>query len=204
MYIWYSFMLFLTPIASYVLFGLAYYKLGKRRNIKGSFLAWIPLVKIYLIGKVQDDINADYNKTTHRGILLLALHLLAFLLIIPIMVYSATHIDPYLLTHMNTDEVARYLLAIFTPKFLASSFLLLFVSGALFAVTLVLSYVSFYRTFKEYSPDKAVLYLVICIIAPVVFDFLFFPSIFVLSLYDKPAQFETLNHKSAFSSETSE
>ncbi|MDE5852641.1 MAG: hypothetical protein K2G97_01195, partial [Oscillospiraceae bacterium] len=75
--------LLLLPIfvlANYILSGIAYYKLAKSRNIAAPGLAWVPIVNLYLIGKISDDIKSRHQKKSNSRILLLVFIILAALL----------------------------------------------------------------------------------------------------------------------------
>lgn len=43
----------------------------KNRNLDNAFLAWIPIVRAYAVGKVYDDINEKQGKQTNFSIILL-------------------------------------------------------------------------------------------------------------------------------------
>lgn len=61
-------------IIAYVFHSLAFYNFMKDRNLDSAFLAWIPIVNAYAVGKVYDDINEKQGKTTKFSIILLILN----------------------------------------------------------------------------------------------------------------------------------
>lgn len=65
------FAFFVTFILAYIFKSLAFYKFMKARNLDNAFLAWIPIVGAYAVGKVYDDINEKQGKKTNFSIILL-------------------------------------------------------------------------------------------------------------------------------------
>ncbi len=61
-------------IVAYIFQSLAFYRFMLNRNIENAFLAWIPIVRAYAVGKVYDDINEKQGKKTNFGIILLILN----------------------------------------------------------------------------------------------------------------------------------
>ena len=61
-------------IIGYIFQSLAFYKFMQDRNLDNAFLAWIPVVRAYTIGKVYDDINEKQGKKTNFSIILLILN----------------------------------------------------------------------------------------------------------------------------------
>lgn len=70
------FAVILLPVLliTYIFQSLAFYRFMKNRNIENAFLAWIPIVRAYTVGKVYDDINEKQGKKTSFGIILLILN----------------------------------------------------------------------------------------------------------------------------------
>ena len=62
-----------TGILAYVFSSLAFYRFMKNRNLNNAFLAWIPIVSVYTVGKVYDDINEKQGKKTNFSVILLVL-----------------------------------------------------------------------------------------------------------------------------------
>ena len=46
---------YLISLASYVLYALGLYTIAKRRGIRNAWLAWIPVVSVWILGYVADD-----------------------------------------------------------------------------------------------------------------------------------------------------
>lgn len=58
-------------IIQYILHATAFCKFMTDRNLDNAFLAWIPVVGVYAIGKVYDDINEKQGKKTNLSFVLL-------------------------------------------------------------------------------------------------------------------------------------
>ncbi len=66
--------MFVMAILAYIFQSLAFYRFMKNRNIENAFLAWIPIVRAYTVGKVYDDINAERDEKTNFGVILLTIN----------------------------------------------------------------------------------------------------------------------------------
>lgn len=66
--------MFAMAILAYIFHSIAFYRFMKNRNIENAFLAWIPVVRAYTVGKVYDDINEKQDKKTNFGVILLTLN----------------------------------------------------------------------------------------------------------------------------------
>lgn len=144
--------LLLLPLlffANYILSGIAYYKLAKARNISAPGLAWVPIVNLYLIGKISDDIKSSYQKKSNNRILLLVFIILAAVL---------SGIFSNIMININ---IYLNSLGIFFFMFAA---IFAFAMTAVIIYFLVLFFVAIYTIYKEYNPKNAVMYLVLSIL----------------------------------------
>ena len=64
---------------AYIFESLAFYRFMENRKLDNAFLAWIPIVRSYTVGKVYDDINEKQGKKTHFSIILLILNCIIWL-----------------------------------------------------------------------------------------------------------------------------
>ena len=67
------FAIIVMAVLGYIFESLAFYRFMENRNLDNAFLAWLPIVRHYTIGKVYDDINEKQGKNTNFGIILLVL-----------------------------------------------------------------------------------------------------------------------------------
>ncbi len=180
-------------LAHYILTAISYYNVAKVRNMENPWLAWIPVVNSFLVGKVADDINKDYQKTTHRGVTLLVLNLISALSTVIILAVT------FPLFFDLIDSAVYYGSAL--PDQLVYDFLgklmMVFIVALLLAIVaiweMVLRYMSQYTVFKEYAPQSAGVYLAISLVCQFVAGITFLPYIFILVIYKKTPQFQVLN-----------
>ena len=180
-------------LAYYILAAISYYNVAKIRKMENPWLAWIPVVNSFLVGKVADDINKDYHKTTHRGVTLLVLNLISALSTVIILavtfplvfdlIDSAVYYGSSLPDQIVYDFLGKLMMVFIVV-------LLLMVVGIW---EMVLRYMSQYTVFKEYAPQSAGVYLAISLVCQFVAGITFLPYIFILVIYKKTPQFQVLN-----------
>ena len=153
-------------IASYVLHSLGLYSIAERRGIRNSWLAWIPIGRLWLLGSISDQFQyLVKGKIKNRrkvmqglGIAMIAVYLVWLVVMIVSAVSAAA--DP---NGMSTGSILPVILGIV----------------ALFAVAIVLTvfqYLSYYDLFYSCYPDNAVLFLVLAIVFPVTLPFFVFAN----------------------------
>ena len=180
-------------LAYYILAAISYYNVAKIRKMENPWLAWIPVVNSFLVGKVADDINKDYHKTTHRGVTLLVLNLISALSTVIILavtfplvfdlIDSAVYYGSSLPDQIVYDFLGKLMMVFIFV-------LLLMVVGIW---EMVLRYMSQYTVFKEYAPQSAGVYLAISLVCQFIAGITFLPYIFILVIYKKTPQFQVLN-----------
>ena len=166
-------------VVSYLLYGFAFYRIGKRRGMEHCYLAFIPIMNVWFIGRVADDINATMNKKTENakrlaimGAVTYALStLLGLCFAVCAVMYASGALSGYV-------AIAAFFL------FAVS------VYGCSVAM-LVMEYIAIYAVYKEYAYNNAVLYLVLSIIFSVAMPFLLF------SLRNKKSGYELWREQQA-------
>lgn len=68
-----AFGILIMLLLEYIFQSLAFYNFMKNRNLENAFLAWIPIVSVYTIGKGFDNINELQNKKTYLGVIMLVI-----------------------------------------------------------------------------------------------------------------------------------
>jgi len=193
-------------IVTFLLTGLAYYLLAKKRNISKPWLAWVPLIQTYMIGKISDDINAKYNKRTHRGRWTLIFTITYIMFLIIAIVFIATLfiniISSILLSSLDiiSSEISNDTQSVMTSLFSGINMALIvaiLICGIVFVVTAVISIVfqmiSCYSIYYEYNNNKkALIYLVFSIIGLILIGSILAPIFVFISSKNIP-QFEILN-----------
>lgn len=190
-------------LAAFILTAVAYYPLAKKRGLPHPWIACIPLVQVYTVGKVADDINAKYNNRSRRGMLLLLFSILSVVLMViagalMIPVFSDI-LEIVSTTDFNSISIAADLLQPNAGVLIFSAVLAL-LSFASSIIALVFQFLSWYTLYKEYAPKSAGIYLLIVFLCVLLLGLNFFAPIFVLIASKNTPQFEVLNSTSSYQS----
>lgn len=169
----------ICSLAIYVINGIAMMTIGKNRALTGGWMAFIPYLSWFQLGKVTDDIREKTTgkKSSFRIWLLICSLAVLGLLVLFLLVY-------FVLMFVITgglrfgDLPTASMSMIFTVVMILLELLYLIPVLA----CLVLQYVCYYYIFADYAPDKKVLFLVLSIL------FSFLPPFFLFAIRNKPAQ----------------
>lgn len=179
--------------SSYIVSGLAYSRLAWARGNERPWLAWIPIASSYLIGRISDDISAQYHKPTRRRILLpifQAVRLATwFAYLIFYFFFSATSI---LSIHETGGLFPWYSHMLgSTPYLLALVFF--FISTAASVCHMVFLFLSWNCVFREYAPWKAGNYIILSVLFYLLLSAPTAGPAVILIIYGHTPQFELLN-----------
>ncbi len=142
----------LVGIASYVLNGISLQTIAKRRGIENSWLAWIPIGNVFILGAIADDYNQKVRavKTSYRKIMLyFMIAMMAGLIALYPLLFTGIY------TIMQTDGTGFGVAAI-----IILIALYIFILGVAITVS-VFQYISVYRLFQSCSPKNATLFLIL-------------------------------------------
>ncbi|MBQ9761699.1 MAG: hypothetical protein IJV82_01320 [Oscillospiraceae bacterium] len=178
-------------IASYVLLALGLYTMAKRRGIRKPWLAWIPLVNLWLVGCLSDQFQyVALGQQKNRRKTLLILELVCFVLalvlavvlviflvgliglIVPdfsveileeLLQFSETELVQWLKARLNqVSEINTYFRnSIWQLSIMALVGLLLSGLGIWLAVV---QYMAYYDLFRSTDPKNAGMYLTLSIV----------------------------------------
>ena len=138
------FVLFAVAIATYILQGLALYKMASRRGINNPWLAWVPVGATWIMGSLSDQYQyVAKGKTTNRRKILLVL--------------GVGSVVAYFVA-----VVFGFLSALIPPIAFISLFLGLAMSVASIAMS-VFTYIALYDIYASADPGNASLYLILSI-----------------------------------------
>ncbi len=188
-------------LAEYILCGLAYMKLARSREMKHSWLAWIPIVKAYLIGKVADDINGNYHQTTHRSLWMLILSIATFIMVFvsgaAFLFSPAADVISQITPDMDTQTIQQLAAGISSSDmrpFLISTA----ITGILAIVMIIFLFIAWYAVFREYAPNSAGIYLIITLLCVILLGVTFVAPILILMISKNTPQFVELNSKRSY------
>jgi hypothetical protein len=149
----------IVAIASYVFCALALYTIAQRREIKKAWLAWVPVLNVWILGSISDQYRyVVKGEIRSRRKVLLTLNIINFVLgwvavikmIVTIVMLAIGRID------LNNEmEVIRQVL-------ISAAF---FIPGAILGiVALIFRIIALYDVYTSCDPANNVLYLVLSLI----------------------------------------
>ena len=163
----------LFGIVSYVLTALALYTIAKRRGLNKPWLAWIPVVDVWLLGSLSDQyqyVVRGRNRSKRKSLLVLGI--LSFVLGIAVIILAISLLTQLVLAAMQGVS-EEYLLDLIMGPLLSMLGLCLPMAGIGIAYT-ILYYMALYDVYKSLDPSNCVLYLVLSILISVTLPFFLF------------------------------
>ena len=149
----------LVSILSYVFISLAMYTIAQRRGIRKAWLAWVPVVTVWILGSISDQYRYVVKgevKNKRKVLLTLSIlnTVLAWVAVIKMIVSLVLAVSG-MAQHVDEMELVR----------LALSSLVWFIPVAILSILgLVLEILALYDVYKSCEPDNSVLYLVLSLI----------------------------------------
>lgn len=139
--------------AIYVLQGLSFYTVAKRRGIEKPWLAWIPVAEVWTLGCISDQYRYITQGTDPK---------LRTKLLWSTIVYEALMI-PYNIMEAVTELTVDMTVA----DLLAVVYILLVIPMLIFGITaIVYQYKALFDYYRSCVTDKATLYLMLSIFVP--------------------------------------
>ena len=149
----------IVAIASYVFCALALYTIAQRREMKKAWLAWVPVLNVWILGSISDQYRyVVKGEIRSKRKVLLTLNIINFILgwaavikvIVTIVMFAFGRID------LNNEmEVIR----------LALSSLVWFIPVAILGiVSLIFRIMALYDVYTSCDPANNVLYLILSLI----------------------------------------
>lgn len=140
----------LLQIAMYVLSAVAIYVIAWRRGLKNPWLAWIPVLNVWLLGSLSDQYQyVVRRKNTSRRKWLLALNL-----VMPVLAGLVIGFGVYAMMPVGYGIH-------WGDAMVAMGFVLPLAAAAIAAT--VIRYIALYDVYRSLDPDNAVLFLVLAI-----------------------------------------
>ncbi len=139
-------------LISYLFMAFGLYEISKNRGYNKPWLAFIPLANYYLLGAVADNINMSSNKRTHFRIILTISTGATWVFNIIVRIATSIIDGFYNLEPVKAISVGLLLILV--------SLIMLSIS----VTSLVFLFIALYKIYKDYSPDNAVLFIVLSII----------------------------------------
>lgn len=149
-------------VACYVLEALSLYTIAQRRGIRKPWLAWIPVVNVWIVGSISDQYQYVVNRRIqNRRKVLLGL---AIACGVTFLGYTVCLLGVAGRALMNEADGLMVAWLLFAMLFVLAAFAIV-VTYAVFA------FISLYYVYKSCNPDTAVVFLVLSIVIPVTMPF---------------------------------
>ena len=172
----------------YILQALALYTIAERRGINKPWLAWIPVVNVWILGSISDQYQYVVNrKVKNKRKVLLGLNIAIEAIVVFLIVFIIWGIFAGLLmmepswendmAPLDTDVARDVLGALLVVVLLALPL------GVLSIVQTVFYYIAIYDVFRSSEPKNSTLYIVLSIVGNFMVDGVY--CIFLMLCKDK-------------------
>ena len=167
--------LLLCGVALYVLKALGLYTVAQRREIKHTWMAWVPVLNLWTLGSLSDQYQYVVKRRfrSNRKWLLILSALSAVLSIVCSGLYTGGVVSALLrLPAIGDYEELMYMLR-YQPVLMTAAGVGLVLSAVNLLLT-VLRWTSLYDLYASCRPEKKVLYTLISVLFPVTVPFFLF------------------------------
>lgn len=163
----------LFSIATYVLTALGLYTIAKRRGIRNSWLAWVPVVSCWIIGCISDQYRyVVRGQVKSKRKALLTLNIVQAVLVIVMGVMAVMLAANAVTGAMNYVSEEQMMESLMTPV-VAILLLCIPMMGVAIAIC-VIRYMAMYDLYTSCAPYNNVMFLVLSIIFNVTEPFFVF------------------------------
>ena len=164
---------FLLSVAAYVLTALGLYALASRRGIRNPWMAWIPVLNVWLLGSLSDQyryVVKGQEKNKRKTLLILNLINLVLglvvLALLTLMIVAAVRAEMgYFGDDVLLKQILRYAIA------MGSAGMIMMGTGIAAAIV---RYMAMYDIYMSVDPGNSVLYLVLSILFSITEPFFLF------------------------------
>lgn len=150
-------------LAAYVFTALALYTIAQRRGIRKAWLAWIPVVDVWILGSISDQfryVARGQNKSKRKTLLTLSL-INAVAAVVVIVLFLSMLFNAFALALNNGTE------AMLLRQIVGPAMGMLGISLLMLGVTIahaIIFYMALYDLYTSCEPQNNTLYLVLSII----------------------------------------
>ena len=149
----------IVSIASYVFCALALYTIAQRREIKKAWLAWVPVLNVWILGSISDQYRyVVKGEIRSKRKVLLTLNIINFILGWVAVIKMIVTIVMLATGRINLNNEAEVIRQVLT----SAAF---FIPGAILGlVSLIFRIIALYDVYTSCDPANNVLYLVLSLI----------------------------------------
>lgn len=148
-------------IASYIMNAISYQKIASRRLILNSWLAWIPVANLWIIGNIADEYDEKNGLKRKWRVVLLGLSIISIVGIVIgyigfIVAGVALSIQPDIMATDVTSMVGIFV----------GAYVVILIAAMVAAANNVCNMVCLYKIFESTVPEKSVKYLLLSLLVP--------------------------------------
>ena len=163
----------LLTIAAYVLSSMALYTMAERRGIQKSWISWVPVFNVWIIGSLSDQyryvVKGEYKSKRKIMLLISLLNLLIGLTMMAVCIFVAVDVVGSAIYGVSNMSLARMAMG---PVFGVLG-LALPMAGLSVALA-VIRYIALYDIYRSADPSNAILFLVLSVLFRVTEPFFLF------------------------------
>lgn len=152
-------------IAAYVLTALSLYTIAQRRGIKHAWMAWVPVLDLWILGSIADQYRYVVKgevRSRRKVLLTLSIVLAVFCVVIIVFAFCTMIgliVEIPQMGDMTENQAVSRLLSIILPAFIV--WLLM---GVLSIIKAVFEYIALHDVYASCDPGNKTLYLVLSIL----------------------------------------
>jgi hypothetical protein len=154
----------IVELALYILRAIGVMTMAGRRGLQNAWMVWIPVVGVYTIGQIADDIQAREGNRTYFRWLLLGGQLVSFVLSV-VSGYAAVSNFMGMIESFNSYGYGDSPYSMVTPFYMFMNLLggpASLIGFGVYIITLI----SLYYIYKCYKPESSTAYTVLSVIFP--------------------------------------
>ncbi|MBE7017089.1 MAG: hypothetical protein E7420_02870 [Ruminococcaceae bacterium] len=154
-------LIFVLP--NYIMLSISYTSIGRRRGIKASWLAWIPIARYWVIGAIADNYDERQLGVKRRFRILLLILALVCWLSVAILFAGLAAVVPLVISAIDgsgIDVFSNIMKFAFALEYGASGFTYAYM------LLCVLYLICIYKIFESLSPKYSILFMALSMIIP--------------------------------------
>ena len=156
----------LVSVATYILVAYSLFAIARRRDIPNPWMAFVPVVQLWLLGSISDDYQQKaYGTEKKRRKILLGLQIAQFALAFVMVILAVVAVIATLSAgYTNYDDIGDWIGVLGS---FGGIILVLLAFAVVAVVAAVFRYVALFDVYRSCKPDQAVLFLLLNIFVSV-------------------------------------
>ena len=150
-----------VALADHIIRAFSFYTLADRRGIKNAWLSWIPVVNIWITGRLAEDYDARAGIKRRWAVTLIVLSIITSILAMLYFVFVI------MITVLSADSSSMDELSVIAVSFFAVIIAWIVIMSLSSIALQTCSIICSYKIFESTVPEKALKYMLIYILVPV-------------------------------------